>query len=174
MDTGTDTQPSHEASRSGRAPVLELAGRLLVPVLVLAYAVAFLVSIADLGPKAATYPRIVIALLGPLTLWVLLAELWRWRRSRASSGGTTRSRLAELSRQWRRPLVAMVTLAAFAFAVPRVGFFVSAGVYLLVTMLLLGVRNVWVLVALTAGGLLFSYLFFFRLLGLLLPTGVLV
>lgn len=169
-----DTQPPDEASRGGRAPVLELVGRLLVPVLVLAYAVAFLVSISDLGPKAATYPRIVIALMGPLTLWVLLAELWRWRRGGASSGGAVRSRLAALSREWRRPVAAMVTLAALVLAVPRVGFFVSAGVYLVVTMLLLGVRNVLLLVSLTAGGLLFSYLFFFRLLGLLLPTGFLI
>lgn len=173
MDADMETQSPNDASRDGRAPVLDLVGRLVVPVLVLAYAVAFLVSISDLGPKAATYPRIVIVLMAPLTVWVSLAELWKWRRSEASSGETTRGRLVKLSRDWRRPVLAMVTLAALVLAVPRVGFFVSAGVYLLVTMLLLGVRNVLLLVALTAGGLLFSYLFFFKLLGLLLPSGIL-
>lgn len=160
-----------------RGSGLGLLGRLAFPLLTAAYLAGFLHSIWDMDRRSAMYPRIVIALLGALTVWVVVAEILghvrEGRGDRAQGAGVESRAGPPAAVGWRRSAVAIGTFFLLLVAIPRLGFYFSATTYLLVTMFLLGQRNPVRLVITVAALVLCCYWFFTVLLGLFLPTGIL-
>jgi hypothetical protein len=64
-------------------------------------------------------------------------------------------------------------IVAFAVLVPILGFFTATGTYVFVHMTYLGVRPFSLVLAVTAGGLIFLYFFFGYILGVPVPHGLL-
>lgn len=64
-------------------------------------------------------------------------------------------------------------LIIYVVLVPVIGFFTATGVYLIVHMNYLGVRPFSLVLAVTAGGLLFLYVLFGYMLGVYIPHGLL-
>ena len=75
--------------------------------------------------------------------------------------------------QAARVLVSVALIVGYVIAVPRLGFFASTLVYLIVHMTFLGIRPLWKPVAVTAGVLGVLFVLFEFLLRVDLPGGVL-
>ena len=64
-------------------------------------------------------------------------------------------------------------IVALVILVPILGFFTATGLFLVVSMFYLGIRPVWLILAVTAGTLLVFYGVFEAFLGVLVPHGLL-
>ena len=121
------------------------------------------VAALDFPKRAANWPLWMWGLLGVFSL-VLLAGSFR----RRSAGKTEKTDQATFA----RPIVSVAMIVAFAVLVPLLGFFTATGTYIFVHMTYLGVRPFSLVLAVTAGGLLFLYTFFGFILGVPVPHGL--
>lgn len=64
-------------------------------------------------------------------------------------------------------------LIAYVALVPVLGFFTATGIYLITHMTYLGIRPFPLVLAVTAGGLVFLYALFGYMLGVYIPHGIL-
>lgn len=122
------------------------------------------VAALDFPKRAANWPLWMWGLLGGFSL-VLLAGSLR----RRPSGKTERKDQADFVRS----IVNVALIVAFAVSVPFLGFYTATGIYIIVHMTYLGVRPFSLVLAVTAGGLLFLYFFFGFVLGVPVPHGLL-
>jgi len=121
------------------------------------------VAALDFPKRAANWPLWMWGLLGVFSL-VLLAGSLR----RHPTGKTEKTEQAAFS----RTVVNVALIVAFAVSVPLLGFFTATGTYIFVHMTYLGVRPFSLVLAVTAGGLLFLYFFFGYILGVPIPHGL--
>lgn len=156
---------------------LRLAGRLVVPILVLGYLLAFAVSTRDLRFEARVFPLSVGAVALLVLVSILIDELrcWRGQGTRTELAGTVRTQPQHDPRRlWRtaRPgFLAAILTALLTAAAGQVGFFVALPVFLLALLTVLGARPWWVAVVAAAlySGVVF--IVFDVLMGMRLPTG---
>lgn len=112
-------------------------------------------------PQAATWPRGVLVVTIVLSALLLGHGIYLTRRNVAS--GIPEGRVVAA------PLVALMTISAYAAAMQSLGFFVSTAVFLPLTMLVQGQRNWKVVLGVTLGFELFVYLLFVVALNLRMP-----
>ncbi|MDF1594118.1 MAG: tripartite tricarboxylate transporter TctB family protein [Desulfobacterales bacterium] len=122
------------------------------------------VAALDFPKRAANWPLWMWGLLGVFSLGLLAGSL------RPRPVGKTEKKDPAT---FRRSFVNVALIAAFAVSVPILGFFTATGIYIIVHMTYLGVRPFSLVLAVTAGGLLFLYFFFGFVLGVPVPHGLL-
>jgi putative tricarboxylic transport membrane protein len=165
------------------APREQLRG--LLPYLAMLVAAAFFYWAAtrievDTGGRIgpAFWPKTVIALLALLCIYELVKRLVL--RSNFSASGlvdTTNPQGSEVEleaaeRPHPRKLAAGIGLvAAYVFAAPWLGFFVSTALFLAIFPWIGGIRRPWLLAALGAGGSLALIVVFMRVAYISLPLG---
>jgi hypothetical protein len=150
-------------SRGKYAP---FRGRIIICVTLLFLAFVFfllsfgLEEIEAVGSSARTAPRLWAAGLAFFTL----DQLCRTLLGRAPEDPKTGD--------IRRVLLAAAVVAFSLWGMDIVGYLISSGGMILLLLLLFGERRIVVLLSLTGGWILFSWLVFIRLLHLSLPAGV--
>lgn len=150
-----------------RPSPVRLALLLSVPAAALVYAVAFHLSIAELGLDSRAYPQGIILLLVLLVLSQVYSEIRTWWRSQDAT------RISHLWQPWRRTVLAAVSTAAFVWGIGIVGFYESLALYGLVLLPLLGVRRPVTVIAFNAGMVAGVFLLFDAVLNVRLPGGLL-
>jgi hypothetical protein len=122
------------------------------------------VAALDFPKRAANWPLWMWGLLGGFSLILLAGSL----RRRPAAKTEKKEQVT-----FRRAVVNVALIVAFAVSVPILGFYTATGAYMLVHMTYLGVRPFSLVLAVTAGGLLFLYFFFGFVLGVPIPHGLL-
>ena len=122
------------------------------------------VAALDFPKRAATWPLWMWGLLGVFSLILLAGSL-----RRSPSVKTEKKDQVTV----RRILVNIALIVAYAVSVPLLGFFTATGIYIFIHMAYLGVRPLSLVLAVTAGGLIFLYFFFGYILGVPIPQGLL-
>ncbi len=153
--------------KSKTAGAVVLAARLSLPALIAVYCVAFLLNLSGMPAEAANYPRLTIVITLLLVVSSMVGEFKEWRKA-SSYLAISAPRIWQRS---RRSVSTIVLLASFVYAMPRLGFYPAAAIYLLALFLILGLRDPVRVAALIAGILLASYLLFTVILQVLLPRG---
>jgi hypothetical protein len=141
---------------------------LILPVVLLAYAVAFFASIDDLRLDSRAYPQGLIVVLVLLLLWQIVADVRAWLR-----GEEGERVLGELWARWHRTAYVVGLTSTFAFAIGRIGFYEAMIPYVAILLPLIGVRNPLLVAVFTAGCALVVYALFTLVLGVRLPQGLL-
>jgi hypothetical protein len=172
----TGPRPESVTPPTGRRSTAALVMQLALPALVLVFAMTFLAKIWGLGFQASIWPKALLIALIPALLALIFREVRSWARAPlGSADGEPLPAAVEIKmtgrRPWLRSVYVVVMMALYVYAVPRLGYYTCSALFLVVTMLLLGVRRVLVLVLSAVGWLAFSYLVLGRLLQLILPTG---
>ena len=108
---------------------------------------------------SAYYVRFLAVFIGGLSVLQLLINLIKDKNN---------SRL-NLTENYPRFLGLLIALIVFALVFERLGFFISAGVFIPVVALILGYRNYLSIVLTTLSVLVFVYLVFVKLLSVSLP-----
>lgn len=155
-------------SEVSRPSLVRLVILLSVPTAVVVYAVAFQLSIADLGLDSRAYPQAIIAVLLVLVLSQVFSEVLNWWRSRDAT------RFSQIWRPWKRTALSALWTMAFAWGIGVVGFYESLALYGLVLLPLLGVRRPVTVIGFNAGVIVGVYLLFDAVLNVRLPGGLLV
>jgi putative tricarboxylic transport membrane protein len=136
----------------------------VVLILFIVMSIALYVSTADYSGIAKTtsahYVKFLAIFIGVLSTLQLAINLFKEKR---------RDPL-QLSEHLPRFLGLLVALVVFALLFERLGFFLSAGVFVPVVALMLGYRNYISIVVTTCTLLLFVYLIFVQLLQVNLPS----
>jgi hypothetical protein len=122
------------------------------------------VAALDYPKRAAHWPLWMWGLLGGFSL-ILFAGTLRRRPSGENE--------KKVRTDFVRSFVNVAMIVAFAVLVPILGFFTATGTYVFVHMTYLGVRPFSLVLAVTAGGLIFLYFFFGYILGVPVPHGLL-
>lgn len=141
---------------------------LILPLVLLAYAVAFFASIHDLRLDSRAYPQGLIAVLVVLLLWQISADLRAWLRG--EEGERT---LGELWARWHRTVYVIALTSGLAFAIGWIGFYEAMIPYVAILLPLIGVRNPRRVAIFTAGCAVVLYVLFTLVLGVRLPRGLL-
>lgn len=157
---------SETSGRLGRSPVV-LAFRLALPVVLLIYSVAFFRSISVLRPDSRYYPQIMIALLVPLLLLQVVADVREWAAEARPHGA-----MSVIGAWWPTAFVASWTVA-FILGINWIGFYEAIIPYVAGLLPGLGVRRPALILAFTAGAFVGMYLLFGVVLGVRVPTGLL-
>lgn len=154
-----------------------------VPILVGSFVLIFYLDTADLSGRQAYYPRFIVLAVALLVCLDAVASTSRRRRdaheARRHEGaqegalqpGQMPTDLGDLWRRGRASILVSLCLLAYALLMPRLGFYVSTVIFLLVGFYSLRIRPV-VAVAATALVTVMFYVLFTMLLGLNLPTGI--
>jgi hypothetical protein len=181
LETSADAKAT---SRTWPRVDADLARRLALPAIVIAYAAVFLNSIWDMSIIASIWPRIVLIALIVLQLILAVREIRAWAGERRTAGDSASNDDVAIAaggdnpvgggskRLWLRSVYTAVVMGLYIYAVPRFGYYTCSGIFVVVAMLLLGVRNIFALVICVVGWLAFSYLILAQLLQLILPSGV--
>jgi hypothetical protein len=142
--------------------LLILAGIFWIGLLFFFITFTFPVSrLAMVATTAATIPRFWFYVLIPVTLLALIPILKGEEMPDPKWGSL------------RRVGIVFVTLVLSLAAFPYIGYYISSAIFLLIVMWVLDSRNKIELVTVPLGWVIFSYLFFARLLYVRLPVGVL-
>jgi hypothetical protein len=152
-------------------PTGTLTARLVTPLLALAFCLGFLNAISGMDPEAASYPRLVIWFLFTLIAANVLFEILGVVRERAAGTLEALPAPRELLQRWHRPILSIVLLALYIYAMPRLGFYPATAAFLLLLLPAVGLRRPLPVVAMTAGLLGASYVLFGVVLQVLLPRG---
>lgn len=88
-------------------------------------------------------------------------------RNKAIAGGEVEAKT------FKSPAVTLVLIAAYAFLMDKIGFFVTSGVFMVVMMLFLGYRRILNMAITVIGMLGFIYILFVYQLNVALPSGLL-
>jgi hypothetical protein len=141
-----------------------------VPLVVVAYLVAFARSAWDLSFEGRVFPQAFGALSALLVLSLVYSAVREFLVARKEHPGGSRP-LAALWGDGRRNVYAIAATIGFAYAATQVGFFLALAPFLVVTLWLLGVAPWWraMLVGVAYWGLIYTG--FAVLLGMRLPTG---
>jgi hypothetical protein len=180
---GGGGDPADRGDGGSSPDLLSLANQLWLPAIIATYAIAFWIAISDLPGEAANYPRMVIVALMTFLVAGLLIDGGRWRRGAFEkvedsdlpdeAAVRTRGPVAVWQR-WHKTILAFLLTAAFVYAIPRVGFYESAAVFLLLLFYTLGIRRPLVLLPLTVGVMVGAWLLFAVALNVRIPTGPLI
>lgn len=73
-----------------------------------------------------------------------------------------------------RVVITLILVVLYAYLIPRAGFFITTGLFLLGHMWFLGIRRPTLLVGVAAGTLIILFLVFQAFLGVPLPRGALI
>lgn len=157
------TEPTTTAPR--RSPAM-LAVALVLPVVLLVYAVAFFVSVHGLRLNSRAYPQALIGVLVLLLVSQIASDVRGWWRG-AQGGRGPRALWA----RWHRTAYTLGLTGAFTFAIERVGFYEAMIPYVVVLLSAIGVRRPLHIALFTAGSVLVVYGLFTALLGVRLPKG---
>lgn len=152
-----------------RAVVLRW-GRLLIPILSIGFAVAFLISIREMSFEARSYPTgVAILVIGLALLNGYLVVVDRDGIERAPD------RRAVTARDFSRIGLLVLLLVGFALGISRLGPYSSTGLLMLFGGLLLGERRPVVLVPVSIGVSFSAWFIFSQVLQVPLPrTGILI
>ena len=144
---------------------------ILVSILIIVSVVGFIlagdfggtINPLDVGPAA--FPRLMLGVLMILCVIQLFISFRRLRRLRAEGKPDKIITLGN-----KVPVIgAAVFLILYGFAMPNIGFYISTPIFMLVVMWLAGTRNWKTLVFVPTGVVVFVYLVFYQLLGIVLP-----
>lgn len=152
------------------------AGELLFLAAIVVYGVSFYRSMDGLREIARAFPLFALALLCLLVILNLIGATRRWVSARHGAGGPG-GLLVGLGRnlaRGRSSIIVFVSLGAFTWLIPRLGFFTAQAAFLTALGFGLGVRPRWRLGLLVGGTVIVSYLLFSTLLGVRLPSGLLL
>lgn len=139
--------------------------RIIVPLLALAFVLAFQISINHLSLESRALPQVAIVLLGLVCIYSIVRDLLLWRAGRATEA-LPDAPLLDRSRI-RTGLVALATII-YILSLNPIGFFPATAVFLAVCFMIIGGFSLMV-VPYTAAALIVIYLFFDRGLTVLLP-----
>lgn len=156
--------PSLESS------VIRLVGYLAVPIIVGAFAVAFYVSVADMGASSALYPKLAIAALLGLVLIEAGMSVSVWRT--AARDAVEQITMFGVWRQWRRALYTIALTIAFLTLISILGFYVALVPFMAILLFGLGIRSPVIIGTFSVGILIVSYLLFEAALQVPLPEGI--
>lgn len=145
----------------------EQSRRYAVPVVGLVAGAALLLSTLKSHGPSRYYPLFLVAIIGVLAVVNILAEALA--RPSASPASTARN-ITELVVRNRRGLLAAVTIIAYWYAVPWLGFFIATALMIVACARILGVPLLRTLV-LAAVLLVCAYLLFSRAAHIPLPPG---
>lgn len=151
--------------------ILGLIGRLLVPTAIAAFAISFYISIVDLGAEASTYPRLTIAFLIIVVFIEGIIQLVRWIRSEVPNTGEGQL-IAQVWHRWRRSVYTIALLGLFIYAIRVLGFYAAVVPFLVILLVVLGVRRPVVITIFTVAMLGASYGLFELVLRVPLPEGL--
>lgn len=150
------------AAASLKEPRRRYVGNVLVPLALLAViAVYFFETLdyptfEDVGPAAV--PHLWMVFTGAFCVFLIAGALLR-----RGSPDPVAGRVGSV-------LLAAAWMAIYLVGIQTIGYFLSSFVFLVVAMLGLGYRNAVVIVAVSAGWLIFSYVVFLRVLYIPLPV----
>jgi len=138
--------------------------------------VGFLIAAFALYLSTAEYPKMVQGSTATyvrfLSVWLgllCLIEMGLWLRKRGREEGKKLNVTSAPFRFWSL----LILMFIYSILLEYLGFYIISALFLPVTMMVLGARNIWS-VALTSGGvLIFVYLVFAKLLGVPLPQATL-
>lgn len=156
------------ANDASRSSLVRLAVFLSIPAVVIVYAVAFHLSIADLGLDSRAYPQGIIVVLLLVVLTQVFSEIRDWWRNRETMS------ISDIWKSWRRTVLAILCTAAFVWGIGVIGFYESLALYGFVLLPLLGVRRPVTVIAFNVGVVAGVYILFDLLLSVRLPGGLLV
>lgn len=74
----------------------------------------------------------------------------------------------------RRPIIFILTTLVYIMLMPYLGFFIASFIFLILAILLLEYRRWGVILAVSAGWIIFNYLLFYRLLFVPFPQGIIL
>jgi hypothetical protein len=152
--------------------IADLALRLLFPTLVALYGVGFARSISGRSAVVAGYPRVILVALAVVVLLAAVVDLVQSARGREVVITSLDPRV-QLSPQWWRGAVIAGLLVLTLWSASRLGFFASAALFVLVSMMVMGIRRPLPLAAMTVGFTLTAYYVFAVFFRLRLPEGLL-
>lgn len=152
------------------------AGELLFLVAIAVFGVAFYRSMDGLREIARAFPLFALALLGLLVALNLIGATKKWisARNEAEGAGDLLAGLGRNLARGRSSIIVFVSLVAFTWLIPRLGFFAAQAVFLAALGFGLGLRPKSRIGLLVASTVIVSYLLFSTLLGVRLPSGLLL
>lgn len=119
-----------------------------------------------LKPASARFPRIALGVFMVLMIWILVSGIHK--SIAATREGNKDVRLLKWA-QSRMPLALFGITVLYAVGLDLMGFYIASAVFIPVVMLFFRCRNMKLIVAVTAGTLLFVYLMFGMFLHAPLP-----
>lgn len=154
---------------------VRLAGRLVVPVVTVVYAAAFLASASRLRSMASlAWPLAIIALLVVTVAVVAFREV-RPTRARSRAHGASVSDAPQVTGDeaggaWRKVVCVVALFVLYVWLIPRLGFYVASSFFTVAAFAVLGISwlGVAIRTAIFVGG---SYIVFSWLLRFRMPTG---
>lgn len=159
-----------EATRATR--IADLVLRLVFPLLVVAYAIGFARSISGQSAVVAGYPRVILLALAVIVLVAVSVDVFESVRGRGTIVTSLDPRV-QLTPQWWRGGVIGVLLILTLWSASHLGFFASSALFVLASMLIMGVRRLLPLAGMTVGFTVIAYYVFSVFFRLRLPEGLL-
>ncbi len=144
----------------------------LFPSLAVIFVISFYISARDLQAISFSYPKGVIALLVVLFVWTLFSEGKKWSQSKEELDEA--NFLANKVKEFKKPLLMMVTFLVYILFFDDIGFFVTTGLFLLFMFIILGQRRPMIILLNIIGLLLLCYVLFTVTLSLPLPSGLFI
>jgi Tripartite tricarboxylate transporter TctB family len=115
-------------------------------------------------------PTVLSCLIGVGALVLVVRSVSGLHEEGPGDGGQATPQVSALSLdRLRLPAILLLLTIAYAFAIPRVGFYVSSAVYMPVVLGLLGLRRWWIYLVTIVGFLAFIHLVFERTFFIPLP-----
>jgi len=156
-----------------------LLSRLAFPLLTLVFISAYYSSLTKISPKAGNYPKTIIAVVAVLLAWTFISEVRQWWKEasnqpeqKESGAGSAAAWLGKVKEN-RHSIYTVAAILIFLVIIPYLGFFASAGLFLISLFYLLGIRNHLLIWVLAASLVLVSFVVFKMWLSLPLPEGFL-
>jgi putative tricarboxylic transport membrane protein len=146
----------------------------LFPSLAFIFVISFYISARQLEPISFNYPKGVITILIVLFIWTIFSEGKKWyqRKEEWAEGETTL--LLSKVKEFKKPLLMMVTLLVYILLFDIIGFYVSTGLLLLLLFIILGQHRPKIILLNLIGLLLLCYVLFTAILNLPLPSGMFI
>lgn len=146
----------------------------LFPSLAFIFVISFYISARQLEPISFRYPKGVITILVVLFIWTIFSEGKKWSESNKESGEGETTFLMSKVKEFKKPLLMMVTLLVYILFFDNIGFYVTTGLFLLFMFIILGQRRPMVILLNVIGLLLLCYVLFTVTLNLPLPSGIFI
>ncbi len=144
----------------------------IVCVLLLCFYAVMFVESTGLKKVAKTYPQVLIIICTVLTVALLAKSVASRHKEDAASKDAEEKRLALLV--VRDIAIICIAMIAYTALIRVLGYITSSVLFMVGTLLFLRIRKWYVVAGVSLGTTLFLYYMFNNLLGILLPTGILI
>jgi hypothetical protein len=146
------------------------AMEVLVPTVAIAFSFVFFVSVGDLAAQSSLYPRIVSGLVIVLSS-VSLLRFFKARQLSVDASAEEEEDFETLNGSWVKAGFCIAVTIVYGFAISRVGFYVSTGLYAFTVAAVLGRPAILRPLVFAASITGVSYLSFGYLMEVPMPSG---